>query len=234
MRRYEYLNSWNICSYLSSSQSNYFRQNRILLKLFGTRLFSACIWHYNGKWPEICQDHFWASPGLHPIQRMTMQMTWTCWFTKEMHFLYGYNLKNVNQAKTSCFFLNVHQLETSLKLILFQSLNLSMDFEIENLLHTLTHHFQWQWHWVKHSYCSSLNWRENFTAAACTSLSLWCTEKFERSLLDQNPLCLLRQLLRYATKAQQTDKIRDEEATLQDDCRQVSEGSRGKNSFPKT
>ena len=117
---------------------------------------------------------------------------------------------------------------------LFKTYSLSEPQPIENLLHTLTHHFQWQWHWVKHSYCSSLNWRENFTAAACTSLSLWCTEKFERSLLDQNPLCLLRQLLRYATKAQQTDKIRDEEATLQDDCRQVSKGSRGKNSFPKT
>ena len=153
---------------------------------------------------------------------------------KRNAFCMGTTCKMSIKQKLLVFFLNVHQLETSLKLILFQSLNLSMDFEIENLLHTLTHHFQWQWHWVKHSYCSSLNWRENFTAAACTSLSLWCTEKFERSLLDQNPLCLLRQLLRYATKAQQTDRIRDEEATLQDDCRQVSEGSRGKNSFPKT
>ena len=104
MSRYEYLNSWNICSYLSSSQSNYFRQNRILLKLFGTRLFSACIWHYNGKWPEICQDHFWASPGLHPIQRMTMQMTWTCWFTKEMHFFVWVQLVKCQSSKNFLFF----------------------------------------------------------------------------------------------------------------------------------
>ena len=104
MSRYEYLNSWNICSYLSSSQSNYFRQNRILLKLFGTRLFSACIWHYNGKWPEICQDHFWASPGLHPIQRMTMQMTWTCWFTKEMNFFVWVQLVKCQSSKNFLFF----------------------------------------------------------------------------------------------------------------------------------
>ena len=231
MSRYEYLNSWNICSYLSSSQSNYFRQNRILLKLFGTRLFSACIWHYNGKWPEICQDHFWASPGLHPIQRMTMQMTWTCWFTKEMHFFVWVQLIKCQSSKNFLFFPKCTSIRN-----LFKTYSLSEPQPIENLLHTLTHHFQWQWHWVKHSYCSSLNWRENFTAAACTSLSLvyWKIREIAPWSDDQNPLCLLRQLLRYATKAQQTDKIRDEEATLQYDCRQVSEGSRGKNSFPKT
>ena len=91
---------------------------------------------------------------------------------KKCIFFVWVQLVKCQSSKNFLFFLNVHQLETSLKLILFQSLNLSMDFEIENLLHTLTHHFQWQWHWVKHSYCSSLNWRENFTAAACTSLSL--------------------------------------------------------------
>ena len=91
---------------------------------------------------------------------------------KRNAFFVWVQLVNCQSSKNFLFFLNVHQLETSLKLILFQSLNLGLDFETENLLHSQTHHFQWQWHWVKHSYCSSLNWRENFTAAACTSLSL--------------------------------------------------------------
>ena len=63
-------------------------------------------------------------------------------------------------------------------------------------------------------------------------ISLWCILKNWRD--RSNPLHLLRQLLRDATTAQQTDRICDEEATLQDNCCQVSEGSRGKNSFPKT
>ena len=170
----------------------------------------------------------WASQGLHPLLRITMQMIWTCWFTKEMHNAYvcmGTTYKmSIMQQLPSIF----------LKCISFRNLLKT---------HSLSEPQPWLGFWSrKLAPYSNASLRETFLLLifelkrkfySCRlQISLWCILKNWRD--RSNPLHLLRQLLRDPTTAQQTDRIAVEEAFLQDNCRQVSEESSGKKSFPKT
>ena len=118
----------------------------------------------------------WASQGLHPIQRMTMQMIWTCWFTKEMHNAYvcmGTTYKmSIMQQLPSIF----------LKCISFRNLLKT---------HSLSEPQPWLGFWSrKLAPYSNASLRETFLLLIfelkrkiyCRRLqiSLRCTEKFER------------------------------------------------------